>query len=135
MSYAMRRRLQMVPFLVTFYDRNNPGNVPAHAWDNPHTAWADKNLSVALLNELPGILAWIVQGAVEWHASGIQPPDEVLAATQGYFDSQDVVQRFIDDCCYTGDQMTADITRLWDTFRKWADDGNEQGRFTRTMFK
>jgi putative DNA primase/helicase len=135
MSYAMRRRLQMVPFGVTFYDRDKPDDVPAHAQNNPHTAWADKDLTATLLNELPGILAWLVQGAVEWYALGIKPPSEVMAATQGYFDSQDVVQRFIDDSCYTGEGMQADITRLWETFKKWADDGNEPGKLTRTMFK
>ena len=69
---AIRRRLHLVPFLVT------PQRV-------------DQDLMEKLRDEAPGILAWMIGGALAWQAQGLTPPAAVLSATQEYFQEQDTV--------------------------------------------
>ncbi len=61
---AMRRRFHMIPFTVT---------IPP--------AKRDKTLTDRLLAERDGILAWAVEGCLEWQRDGLNPPQTVLAAT------------------------------------------------------
>ena len=42
---------------------------------------ADKGLPFKLLEELPGILNWGVQGALNWRLVGLAPPSAVMTAT------------------------------------------------------
>ena len=59
----------------------------------------DKDLSDKLGLELPGILAWAVRGCMAWRQEGLKPPTLVQQATEEYRESQDVVGRFIEECC------------------------------------
>lgn len=52
--------------------------------------------------EGPGILVWIIRGAVGYAADGLDPPAEVLAATDAYRAEEDHLGRFIEDRCSTG---------------------------------
>ena len=72
---AMRRRLHMVPFTVT---------IPP--------AQRDKRLPERLLAERDGILAWALQGCLEWQRVGLRPPATVLAATNEYFEAEDAAR-------------------------------------------
>jgi P4 family phage/plasmid primase-like protien len=57
---AMRRRLHLVPFTVTIPSKRR-----------------DRTLPERLLAERDGILAWAVQGCLEWQRIGLQPPPAV----------------------------------------------------------
>jgi hypothetical protein len=59
----------------------------------------DKKLPERLRGELPGILAWVVRGCIEWHREGLRAPDEVRRATGEYRAEMDVLAGFISDCC------------------------------------
>src|SRR4051794_19889345 len=59
----------------------------------------DRVLPERLRKELPGILAWAVQGHVEWLQDGLQEPEEVKAATNSYRKDMDTLARFIDEEC------------------------------------
>jgi hypothetical protein len=71
-------RLHMVPFTVT---------IP-----KPRR---DKTLTDRLLSERDGILAWAVQGCLDWQRQGLMPPTAVQAATQEYFDDEDALGRWM----------------------------------------
>jgi putative DNA primase/helicase len=43
------------------------------------------------------ILAWVIAGAVDYHAHGIREPDSVAKATAAYAEDQDTVARFLED--------------------------------------
>jgi putative DNA primase/helicase len=63
-SEAIWRRVRLLPFTVTI----------------PRSE-RDTNLQGKLLAELPGVLRWIVDGARAYLKDGLDPPDEVVAAT------------------------------------------------------
>jgi putative DNA primase/helicase len=48
-------------------------------------------------DELAGVLAWLVRGAIAWHERGLQPPGKAEDDKQEYRESEDVLQMCIDD--------------------------------------
>ena len=59
----------------------------------------DKALAARLQGELPGILAWSVQGCLTWQANSLGEPEEVIAATDSYRTEQDALAEFLAECC------------------------------------
>lgn len=55
----------------------------------------DMGLPARLMEERDGILAWMVAGTLEYLERGLDPPDEVLAATAAYRESQDPITNFV----------------------------------------
>lgn len=73
------RRVTMVPFEVQIPKEERDKELPAKLW-----------------REAPGILNWMIEGAVDFLARGaLQAPDKILAATQEYRDESDVVGAFV----------------------------------------
>ena len=77
---AMKRRLAIVPFV--------------HKPEHP-----DSQLEEKLRAEHGQILSWMIEGCLEWQVRGLDRPDSVCAATAAYFDDQDVLGQWLDDCC------------------------------------
>lgn len=59
----------------------------------------DRDLPVKLKNEAAGILAWMVNGCIEYLNSGLNPPEKVLAATKEYREDSDPIGAFIRSAC------------------------------------
>lgn len=85
---AMRRRLIVIPWTQSFV--NNP----------------DPNLEKKLRTELPGILAWIVQGAQRWYAdyhssnrTGLAEPERCARELDRFFEEEDEVGTWLSDNC------------------------------------
>src|ERR1039458_5355848 len=72
---AIWSRIKLIPFAVSFEGRE------------------DRGLKDALREELPGILAWSVQGCVLWQKDGLQFPETVTKATEEYRAENDQVGR------------------------------------------
>jgi P4 family phage/plasmid primase-like protien len=66
-DHAIWRRIKLIPFDVTIPENERDPNLPSK-----------------LRDELSGILAWAVKGAMEWYASGLGEPDEVKRATAAF---------------------------------------------------
>jgi putative DNA primase/helicase len=79
---AIRRRLHLIPFTVTI----------------PPTE-RDQHLSERLRAEWPGILAWMVQGCLDWQREGLNPPAAVRSATAAYLESEDLFGQWLVDEC------------------------------------
>jgi putative DNA primase/helicase len=105
---AMRRRLHLVPFTVTIPPKRR-----------------DKTLPERLLAERDGILAWAVQGCLEWQRIGLQPPPAVMAATEEYFEAEDALGRWLDECCQLGPNHTALSAALYASWKTWAEAAGE----------
>jgi putative DNA primase/helicase len=101
-----------VPFKVMF--SNDP--VQRDAGAKP----MDKNLWDDLRAELPGILAWAVRGCVEWQRDGgLHQPRAIIDAVREYRADQDIVGRFLEQCCIRDPQATVRPSDLFDAFRAW----------------
>ena len=81
-NYAAWRRVHLIPFLVTIQLEEQ-----------------DRELENKLLEELPGILIWALNGLKEYHKIGLQPPEAVRAATDAYRRENDSLAAFISECC------------------------------------
>ncbi|SHF36290.1 phage/plasmid primase, P4 family, C-terminal domain-containing protein [Ruegeria intermedia] len=118
---AMKRRLHMVPFTVT---------IPP--------AKRDRRLSDRLLAERDGILAWALQGCLEWQETGLRPPEAVMAATEDYFEAEDALGRWMEECCDVGSpSYESGSTELFNSWKSWAEANGEYAgsmkRFSETL--
>lgn len=59
----------------------------------------DKELEQRLAAEAPAILHWMIQGCIEWQASGLIKPASVLSATEEYFSDQDLFAHWLAEEC------------------------------------
>lgn len=82
----------------------------------------DKKLPDKLKAEQAGILAWAVRGCLQWQQMGLNPPDSVCNAADDYRRSEDIVGRFIDDCCVVSSAAQVRFSGLYQRFQQWAKD-------------
>ena len=71
---AIRRRLHFIPFTVTIPQNKR-----------------DPRLGEKLRAELPGILAWAIEGCLAWQREGLNPPLLVREATADYLAAEDAI--------------------------------------------
>jgi putative DNA primase/helicase len=93
---AVWDRVKLIPFNVSFADCE------------------DKELDAKLEAELEGILAWAVEGCLEWHEDGLGTCDAVERATEGYRRENDIFGAFLRECCELGDEYSVLKTDLRD---------------------
>jgi len=77
---------------------------------------ADKDLFEKLVKIYPHILGCIVEGAVEYHEVGLEPPKSVLKAIQKYRDEEDIVGRWVKSDCEKSLQSETGATVLYKSF-------------------
>ena len=123
-DHALWRRLWLVPFDATFYDRAD--DVPAGKRE-PGRWVKDTKLPARLAAELPGVLAWLVRGCLEWQRRGLHPlPKRVEAATRAYRSEMDTLAAFLKERCQEGPNCSVFATPLWEAFKAWCDQAGEQ---------
>ena len=113
---AIWRRIKLIPFDVTIPEPER-----------------DRHLLKKLKEELPGIMAWAVQGCLEWIENGIGEPEEVKAATQEYRNEMDVLSQFISDCCVEKASLKTLFKDLYQAYTGWCDSNGEQS-LTKRIF-
>jgi len=120
-EYAAWQRVQLIPFHLSFVDYPVKKNERKR----------DKNLKQKLLEEAPGILAWLVKGFLEWQKMGLNPPDSVRQATEQYQEDEDLIGLFIKECCVLAPTAKIQSTPLYEAYKKWCDrNGIETISFT-----
>ena len=89
-------------------------------WDRIHfAAWKryyrleerDPELQEKLNAEASGILNWLIEGCLQWKATGLALPDSMREDTLAYRHEQDVVGRFVDEECIVGEEFTSVCVR------------------------
>lgn len=108
-DYALWKRLVLIPFTQSFVED------PKH----PHEHKADQSLPDKLKKETEGILAWLVQGCLEWQLIGLHPPDIVQQAVQDYRKEEDILLQFVEDACFQSPDAMAPAQDLYDHYREW----------------
>lgn len=97
----------------------------------------DKTLEATLLAELPGILNWAIEGALEWHSKGLAEPEEVKQATADYRQTMDLVRQWLDDCILTDPKAETEAGAAYQSYGQWCSTGGyrpeTQGAFGRRM--
>jgi P4 family phage/plasmid primase-like protien len=91
---------------------------------------ADKrkeNLAQLLVaEEGPGILQWMVDGAVRLTNQGFNEPESVKMATQSYRHEEDHIAKFIDEKTILADTASVTKTALFNAYRDWCIDNGEK---------
>lgn len=106
---ALKRRLNFIPFV------NKP-------------TVKDPNLEVALRDEWPGILRWMIDGCLDWQANGLLRPAAVTEDTERYFVDQDLMGQWLEDCCLVDREnknvwdRSADLLASWRSYSEHSGD-------------
>ena len=115
-SEGMWRRMRLIPFEKQFSGENR-----------------DNKLSDKLKAEAPGILAWAVEGALQWQKEGLGQPPSVAKATAAYRKESDHLAGFLDECCLRLPARGVPVAALWKRYLQWAED-NEEPTLSRRAF-
>jgi putative DNA primase/helicase len=117
---AIRRRLHLVPFTVTIPEEER-----------------DATLIEKLRKEFAGILAWAIQGCLEWQRRSLNPPSAVREATADYLAAEDALGRWIEDRCTTSNGSWTAAGELFANYHEWCEETGEHGgsqkRFTQQL--
>jgi putative DNA primase/helicase len=105
---AMRRRVNMMPFLITIPDHDR-----------------DPKLTEKLKAEWPGILQWMIDGCLDWQEHGLAPPEAVVNATDAYFAGEDGYADWVAERC---EIITRHRSRSSDLFASWKDWAEKAGQ-------
>ena len=103
------RRIKLIPFMNTFTEQER-----------------DKHYSAKILaSEMPGILAWAVQGCLLWQQEGLTMPDDVTQATQAYKAEMDSFALFFDECCVEKEEAHVSNKMLRAKYDEWCKENGE----------
>jgi P4 family phage/plasmid primase-like protien len=80
----------------------------------------DKDLFEKLVAELPGVLAWAVEGCLQWQRTGLARPKAVQQATADYRSGEDALGRFLEDCCVIAPHEWVAMAALHEQLLRWA---------------
>ncbi len=103
------RRIRLIPFTETIPPEEQ-----------------DRKLPERLRAELPGILAWAVEGCLEWQREGLTAPDEVRRATGNYRAEMDVIGAFLRDECEVGKDYNATFKEVFARYEEWCEEAGEK---------
>lgn len=117
-STGFWRKIRLIPFTVSFEGR------------------ADPDLDKALRAETPGILAWLVRGALAWQERGLEPPESVRTATQIYREESDVLGPFLAARCVVDPAYATAANLLYKEYSAFAESEGlrEKERLSATSF-
>jgi putative DNA primase/helicase len=101
---AIRRRLHLIPFAVTIPPEER-----------------DLELPERLREEWGGILQWAIEGCLAWQRDGLCPPAIVRQATDEYLASEDVLGRWLEERCATGNSYKTRTAVLFDDYKTWCE--------------
>jgi putative DNA primase/helicase len=106
---AIKRRFHLLPFMQKFSGER-----------------VDKHLADRLMDEAGGIIRWIVEGALAYQNEGLSPPKVVQDATAEYFAAQNLFDQWLQDCCETGPNHWEPSSRLFQSWRRYAEAAHER---------
>ncbi|MDP1771084.1 MAG: phage/plasmid primase, P4 family [Methylobacter sp.] len=100
---GMWRRIRLIPFMRTF------------APEERDPALLDK-----LKAEAPHILAWMVEGCLDWQKQGLQDvPTTIQQATGEYQEDQDLIGRWLSERCKLSQSSETSSSVLYGNYKDW----------------
>lgn len=118
-SEGFWRRVRLIPFTQSFSSDRR-----------------DDNLKDDLRSELPGILAWLVQAARDWHRKGLPIPPAIAVLNVEYREESDVLGPFIAERCAVRADAEVTGAGLYKAYKGWAEAQgyNQKETLSGTMF-
>jgi putative DNA primase/helicase len=107
-DYGIWRRIRLIPFTTTIAEENR-----------------DIHLAEKLLEESPGILNWLIKGAMRWKQERLSLPLEIKNATDEYRNEMDIIGNFIKDRCEQSPGTQIRARELFKCYQDWCEDNNE----------
>ena len=86
----------------------------------------DGDLPEKLKAEMPGILNWAIEGAIEWFNGGLLPPEEVKAATSDYQSEMDSFAEFCNTMVIQAPGETVKKSELHEAYGLWCEEEGGQ---------
>lgn len=106
-DHGIWRRLCVIPFDVSFTETSEA------------EASRDTGIQERLRAEVPGILAWAVQGAVAWYTGGLQIPAKCRDATLIYREGENVTLQFFKECVDIDPASTVQAQAIYTRYVEW----------------
>jgi putative DNA primase/helicase len=117
---AIKARFNLVPFVVTIPKERR-----------------DVELIEKLATERPAILRWMIDGCWDWQQVRLSPPSIVTEATGEYFQQEDAVGLWMQECCDVRSTVEGKLADLFKSWTQWAnsagEDAGSKKRFTQTL--
>jgi len=108
-TYALWRRLILIPFRAVFDEKKRDPEMPQKLWQ-----------------EKEGILAWLIRGCLRWQKEGLNPPPVVREATKAYQTEMDIIQQWIEDCCVSDPHAVTPLADLYSSYQEWCKERDEE---------
>lgn len=102
-DYGIWRRLELIEFGAKFAGEK-----------------ADPNRPEKLLQELPGILAWVIAGLKAYRKMGLQKPAKLAEAKVLYQEQMDLLSDWLDQCCVLDQFAETEVSALWASWENYA---------------
>ena len=102
-DYGIWRRVCLIPFNRVFSPEER-----------------DAKLVDKLKSEAPHILAWMVEGCLDWQSRGLKDlPAIVVNATDNYKEEQDLIGTWISECCDTSPSKETTTADIYSNYTEW----------------
>ncbi|MEA1619648.1 phage/plasmid primase, P4 family [Erythrobacter sp. T5W1-R] len=98
---AARRRFNIIPF-------------------TQKPATPDRELEDKLKAEAGQILSWAIAGCLDWQTNGLVRPEVVTAATESYFEEQDLFTQWVEERCAPDISRRETPTALYNDWKEYA---------------
>lgn len=100
------RRLEMIPFTRSF--------------DKDKTVVKDPEREEKLAFEMPGILNWLIEGALQYQREGLTKHKTVRAASESYRGEMDLLAEWLEECCEIAEGASETVGALWKSWEEFA---------------
>ena len=107
-DHGIWRRIHAIPFKLKVAEKDK-----------------DKDLVPKLIEEMPQILGWAINGCLQWQEHGLVQPKTIADATQEYKNEMDTIKTFIDDCINDVDGWETPASDVYKVYEQWARNSNE----------
>ncbi|MDP1664580.1 MAG: phage/plasmid primase, P4 family [Methylobacter sp.] len=105
-DHGIWRRVRLIPFRRTFKPEER-----------------DAALSDKLKAEAPHILAWMVEGCIDWQKRGLKDtPLTIQQATGNYQEEQDLIGNWLSECCDISPMNEASSSDIYANYKNWCID-------------
>ena len=108
-SPAIWRRIALIPFRAFFPPERQ-----------------DKTLGEKLWREREGILAWLVQGCLDWQRHGLGECSAVAEATEIYRSEMDALQGWLEERCVPDPRAVTPFKDLYDDYVNWCSETDQE---------